>query len=107
MDQVVDEAIKTAEKIANNSKVMVMMAKEAVNRGALREISIRTCCSVGENADLQSDLFSAFEMSLEEGLNFEKRFFHQTFGTVRSPFVLAKFRTADGQDSFKEADCNK
>ena len=27
-------------------------------------------------------LFSAFEMPLEEGLKFEKRFFHQTFGTV-------------------------
>ena len=31
-DQLVDEAVKTAEKIANNSKLIVMMAKEAVNK---------------------------------------------------------------------------
>ena len=31
-DQLVNEAIKTAEKIAKNSKLIVMMAKEAVNK---------------------------------------------------------------------------
>ena len=31
VDTLVDEAVKTAEKIANNSTVIVMMAKEAVN----------------------------------------------------------------------------
>ena len=31
-DQLVNEALKTAEKIAKNSKLIVMMAKEAVNK---------------------------------------------------------------------------
>ena len=30
-DQLVDEAVKTAEKIAFHSKIVVQMAKEAVN----------------------------------------------------------------------------
>jgi len=54
-ETVVDEAIKTAEKIANHSKVIVQMAKEAVN--------------------------ASYEMSLKEGLNTEKRLFHATFAT--------------------------
>uniref|UniRef100_F1L9N2 Probable enoyl-CoA hydratase, mitochondrial n=1 Tax=Ascaris suum TaxID=6253 RepID=F1L9N2_ASCSU len=54
-DQVVKEAIKTAEKIAEQSPVIVAMMKEAVN--------------------------SAYEMTLQEGLRFEKRLFHQTFAT--------------------------
>ncbi|XP_033120809.1 enoyl-CoA hydratase, mitochondrial-like, partial [Anneissia japonica] len=44
---VLDEAIKTAEKIASNSKLVVAMAKEAVN--------------------------TSFETTLSEGLHFEKR----------------------------------
>nr|KAG5694591.1 hypothetical protein BaRGS_015004 [Batillaria attramentaria] len=56
VDQVVDEAVKTAEKIAGFSKIIVAMCKEAVNRSQ--------------------------EVSLAEGLLFEKRFFHGTFGTV-------------------------
>ncbi len=32
-DQLVEEAIKTAEKIANKSKIIVQLAKEAVNTG--------------------------------------------------------------------------
>ena len=31
-DQLVDEAVKAAEKIAKNSKLIVMMAKEAVSK---------------------------------------------------------------------------
>lgn len=56
VDQVVDEAIKTAEQIAGFSKLTVGMCKEAVN--------------------------SAYEMSLSEGLHFEKRLFHATFATA-------------------------
>jgi enoyl-CoA hydratase/carnithine racemase len=33
VDKVVEEAIKTAEKIANYSKTVVQLAKEAVNAG--------------------------------------------------------------------------
>lgn len=55
--QLLDEAIKLGEKIAANSPLIVGMAKEAVNR--------------------------AYETTLEEGLRYERRFFHTTFATVR------------------------
>ena len=32
-DKLVEETIKTAEKIANHSKIVVQLAKEAVNAG--------------------------------------------------------------------------
>jgi len=54
-DQLVEEAIKTADKIASHSKVAVQMAKEATN--------------------------AAHELSLKEGLRLEKRIFHSSFGT--------------------------
>ncbi|KAM3606527.1 uncharacterized protein V6R79_017967 [Siganus canaliculatus] len=54
-DQLVSEAIKCAEKIASNSKLVSAMAKEAVN--------------------------AAFELTLAEGNRFEKRLFHATFAT--------------------------
>ncbi|KAJ7340130.1 putative enoyl-CoA hydratase, mitochondrial [Desmophyllum pertusum] len=54
-DELVNEAIKTAEKISDLSKIAVQIAKEAVNTG--------------------------YEMSLAEGLHFEKRMFHSTFST--------------------------
>ncbi|XP_071528773.1 enoyl-CoA hydratase, mitochondrial [Panulirus ornatus] len=54
-DQLVDEAIKLGEKIGQHSKLIVAMCKESVN--------------------------NSFEMSLSEGLHFEKRFFHSTFAT--------------------------
>jgi len=55
VESLVDEAIKTAEKIAANSTVIVMMAKEAVN--------------------------TAYEQTLAQGLETEKRIFHATFAT--------------------------
>jgi enoyl-CoA hydratase/carnithine racemase len=51
----VTEAIKTAQKIADLSLPIVMMAKESVNR--------------------------AFETPLAEGVRFERRLFHSTFST--------------------------
>ena len=54
-DQLLDEAIKAAQKIAELSLPVVMMAKESINR--------------------------AFETSLAEGIKFERRTFHATFGT--------------------------
>jgi enoyl-CoA hydratase len=56
VDQLVNEAIKTAEKIAALSKPVVKRAKAAVN--------------------------AAYETSLSHGLNHEKAMFHQTFGLV-------------------------
>jgi enoyl-CoA hydratase len=49
----VDEALKTAAKIASLSRPVVLMAKESVNR--------------------------AFESTLSEGVLFERRAFHATF----------------------------
>lgn len=53
--ELVDEAIKTAEKIASMSQPIAMMAKEGVNR--------------------------AFETTLAEGIRFERRLFQASFGT--------------------------
>ncbi|XP_067045037.1 enoyl-CoA hydratase, mitochondrial-like isoform X3 [Acropora muricata] len=54
-EELVNEAVKTAEKISGLSKIAVQLAKEAVNTG--------------------------YETSLSEGLHFEKRVFHSTFST--------------------------
>mgnify|MGYP001322054980 FL=1 len=54
-DQLLDDAIKTAKKIASMSRPISMMAKEAVNR--------------------------AYETTLSEGLLFERRAFHSLFAT--------------------------
>lgn len=53
-ETLVDEAIKTAEKISSHSSITVQLAKEAVN--------------------------AAFETTLAEGNRLEKRLFHTTFG---------------------------
>ena len=52
----VDVAVALAAKIAGHSKPIVAMAKEAVN--------------------------AAFEMTLAEGVHFERRLFHATFATA-------------------------
>ena len=54
-DQLMEEAMKAAVKIASLSRPVVMMAKEAVNR--------------------------AYETTLAEGVKFERRLFHSTFAT--------------------------
>lgn len=53
--ELVDSALQTAEKIASFSKPIIAMAKEAVN--------------------------AAYETTLEQGVRFERRLFHSTFGT--------------------------
>jgi hypothetical protein len=55
-EELVDEVVKVADKIAQLSTPIVMMAKEGVNK--------------------------SFEMSLQEGLNYERLMFHSTFATV-------------------------
>ena len=50
-----EDAVKTAAKIARMSQPVAMMAKESVNR--------------------------AFETTLAEGIRFERRIFHSTFAT--------------------------
>ncbi|MBI1395087.1 MAG: enoyl-CoA hydratase [Betaproteobacteria bacterium] len=55
LEQLVDDAVATAGKIAELSLPIVMMAKESVNR--------------------------AFETTLAEGVRFERRLFHSAFAT--------------------------
>ena len=64
-EELVAEAIKTAEKIASLSRPAVMMAKEAVNR--------------------------AFETPLSEGIRFERRLFHATFASEDQKEGMAAF----------------
>lgn len=71
-DELIDEAVKTAEKIANLSRPVVMLAKESVNR--------------------------AYETTLAEGIRFERRLFHSTFATEDQKEGMAAFaekRTAE------------
>jgi len=60
-----DEAMKTAEKIAAMSLPALMMAKEAVNR--------------------------SYETTLAEGVRFERRLFHATFGMADRKEGMAAF----------------
>ncbi|MEC9369296.1 MAG: enoyl-CoA hydratase [Pseudomonadota bacterium] len=53
--ELIDEALRIAEKIASFSRPAVMLAKESVNR--------------------------AYEMTLDEGIRFERRIFHSMFAT--------------------------
>jgi len=61
----IDEAVKTAERIAGMSRVAVLMAKEAVNR--------------------------AYETTLAEGILFERRAFHAVFATEDQKEGMAAF----------------
>jgi len=63
--ELVEEAIKTAAKIASMSRPSVIMAKEAINR--------------------------AFETTLSEGVRFERRLFHSTFATEDQKEGMAAF----------------
>merc|ERR1711962_1085047 len=54
-EKLVDEAIKTADKIASHSKIITQICKESTN--------------------------AAYELTLTEGLRFEKRMFHSSFAT--------------------------
>jgi len=63
--ELVDEALKTAGKIAALSRPVTMMAKESVNR--------------------------AFETTLAEGLKFERRVFHSTFALEDQKEGMAAF----------------
>jgi len=60
-----EEALKTAERIASFSRPSVLMAKEAVNR--------------------------SYEMTLNEGLRYERRLFHSLFATEDQKEGMAAF----------------
>ena len=69
-----DEALKVADRIASLSRPVVMMAKESVNR--------------------------AYETTLEEGIRFERRLFHSTFATEDQKEGMAAF-TEKREANFK------
>ncbi len=73
-DELIPEAIKTAEAIARKSRPAVFMAKEAVNR--------------------------AYETTLAEGVRFERRLFHSLFATEDQKEGMAAF-IAKRQPNFK------
>jgi enoyl-CoA hydratase len=60
-----EEALKAAERIASFSRPSVLMAKEAVNR--------------------------TYEMTLSEGLRYERRLFHSLFATEDQKEGMAAF----------------
>jgi enoyl-CoA hydratase len=64
-EELLGDAIKTAEKIANLSRPIVLMAKECVNR--------------------------SYETTLAEGIRFERRVFHSTFATDDQKEGMAAF----------------
>ncbi len=70
----IEEAVKTADSIAKMSRPIAMMAKEAVNR--------------------------AYEMTLTEGVRFERRLFHSTFAFEDQKEGMAAF-VEKRQPSFK------
>jgi len=65
LGELMDEAVSTAQKIAELSQPIVMMAKESVNR--------------------------AFETTLSEGVRFERRLFHSAFATEDQKEGMAAF----------------
>ncbi|KAF7987788.1 hypothetical protein HCN44_003651 [Aphidius gifuensis] len=64
-EQLVNEAVKLGEKISSHSPLIVAIAKESVNK--------------------------SFEMTLNEGLHFEKRMFQSTFATDDQKEGMAAF----------------
>ncbi|GLQ04899.1 enoyl-CoA hydratase [Sneathiella chinensis] len=65
LDDLEDEALKVAAKIADLSRPVVMMCKESVNK--------------------------AYETTLKEGIMFERRVFHSTFATEDQKEGMAAF----------------
>jgi len=65
LDDLLDEAVATAEKICKLSQPIVMICKESVNR--------------------------AYETTLNEGVRFERRLFHSTFATEDKMEGMAAF----------------
>jgi len=64
-EELLGDALKTAGKIANLSRPVVLMAKECVNR--------------------------SYETTLAEGIRFERRVFHSTFATDDQKEGMAAF----------------
>ena len=71
--EVVKEAVKMASEIAGKSQIAVQAGKEVVNAGGY----FIPCILLSED----SRCIIAYEMTLAEGLRFERRLFHGLFAT--------------------------
>ncbi|MFA7431603.1 MAG: enoyl-CoA hydratase [Rhodospirillaceae bacterium] len=65
LSDLIEDAVKTAQRIASMSRPVVMMTKESVNR--------------------------SYETTLTEGIRFERRVFHSTFATEDQKEGMAAF----------------
>lgn len=79
-DQLVDEAVKTAEKIASMSQPMVQMIKESINQcecvgDVARVILPYWCKSTNSNGDLSIRAVSSIWTALRTS-SFSKHFWH-------------------------------
>src|SRR3546814_9942984 len=74
--ELIDEVMKVAERIADISRPVAMLAKEAVNR--------------------------AYETTLAEGVRFERRLFHSTFATEDQKEGMAAY-VEKRQPAFKHS----
>jgi enoyl-CoA hydratase len=74
LTELMDEALKVASRIGELSRPSVLMAKESVNK--------------------------AYEMTLSEGVKFERRLFHSTFATEDQKEGMAAF-SEKRQPNFK------
>ncbi|CAF3624764.1 unnamed protein product [Adineta steineri] len=72
-DKLIEESLKTAEKIANHSKIVVQLAKEAVNAGDIPYFILK-------QKIISIFYLIAFETSLAQGNLLEKRLSCTTFG---------------------------
>lgn len=70
--EVVTEAVAVAKEIAGKSQIATQAGKEVVNAGELFS-------SLKRRVTLK--ILAAYELSLAEGLRFERRIFHSLFAT--------------------------
>jgi enoyl-CoA hydratase len=86
--EVVKEAIEMAKVIAAKGRVAVMAGKEVVNAGRLSDSNPR---AQRPRILRRTFLFEAYELTLAEGLHFERRTFHGLFATHDQKEGMAAF----------------
>ncbi|KRZ34160.1 Enoyl-CoA hydratase, mitochondrial [Trichinella pseudospiralis] len=85
VENVLNEAIATAQRIGKLSPIIVSIAKKSIQKG--------------EHGNMKYDN-DAFETSLKDGLDFERHLFNSTFATVKydKPIVIEDQK--EGMDAF-------
>lgn len=77
-EELVDQAVKVAARIASYSQVAALLVKESVNNCTSPRFSLSFSSHLANKQP-----HTAFEMTLKEACHFERRLFHSTFATVR------------------------